>query len=66
MAAAPAKKASPVNGIRFSRPPSCSMLRVPVACATAPAPMNSRPLNSAWFSTCSRAPAKPKAATAGD
>ena len=41
------RTASQVTGIRRASPPSCSMSRVPVARYTAPAPRNSRLLNSA-------------------
>lgn len=49
MAREPMRKHTAVMGITFARPPSTSMLRVPVACSTLPAPRKSRPLNMAWF-----------------
>ena len=47
MAAEPKRKASAVRGIRLMSPPSASMLPVPVACRTEPAPRKSRPLKQA-------------------
>ena len=44
------EREEPVAGMRLSRPPSRSMSRSPVAVSTAPAPKNSRLLNSAWLS----------------
>ena len=49
MATAPTRKHAAVHGMRFISPPSASMLRVPVACSTAPAPRKSRLLNAAWL-----------------
>ena len=46
MAMQPARKAKAVTGMRWMRPPRCSMSRCPVATSTAPAPKNSRLLNS--------------------
>ena len=43
----PIRKKKAVHGIRLIRPPISSMLRVPVACSTDPAPRNSRPLKHA-------------------
>ena len=47
IAIAPTRKNSAVHGIRRSRPPNCSICRVPVAITTPPAPRNSSPLNTA-------------------
>ena len=49
MASDPTRKHRAVTGIRRARPPRTSMLRVPVACSTLPAPRNKSPLNMAWF-----------------
>ena len=46
IAAQPTRKAKAVCGMRWIRPPRCSMSRSPVAVSTAPAPKNSRLLNS--------------------
>ena len=51
MASAPTRKHVAVHGIAPVKPPISSMFRVPEAAATLPAPRNSRPLNTAWFST---------------
>ena len=53
MAAQPTRNATAVCGMRWMRPPRCSMSRSPVAVSTAPAPKNSRLLNTEWLSTCS-------------
>ena len=63
IAAAPTRKKSAVHGIRLARPPISSMCRVPVATTTPPAPRNSSPLKSAWFSTWKRLAAIPTAAS---
>ena len=65
MATEPTRNATAVSGIRRASPPSRSISRVPVARTTAPAPRNSRLLNSAWFSVCSSAPVNPSTATTG-
>ncbi len=41
------------------------MSRSPVAWSTEPAPRKSTPLKAAWFTTCSRAAAKARAAAVG-
>ena len=46
IAAQPNRKVVAVTGIRRISPPRCSMSRSPVAVCTAPAPKNSRLLNS--------------------
>ena len=43
----PTRKHRAVWGIRLMRPPISSMLRVPVACSTAPDPRNRSPLKAA-------------------
>ena len=64
MAMQPAKKANAVSGMRWMRPPSFSMSRSPVAVSTAPAPKNSRLLNSEWLRTCNSAAVSASAAGA--
>ncbi len=64
MAAQPTSTNRPVAGMRFSRPPSFPRSRSPVAASTAPAPKNSRFLNSAWFSTWNSAAVIASAAAA--
>ena len=49
IAQAPIKKNRAVRGIRLIRPPISSMLRVPRAWATEPAPRKSSPLKQAWL-----------------
>ena len=49
MATAPIRKKNAVCGIRLIRPPISSMLRVCVACRTAPAPRKSSALKMAWL-----------------
>lgn len=44
MASDPTRKHTAVTGMSRARPPSTSMLRVPVACSTLPAPRNQKPL----------------------
>ncbi len=56
IAAEPTRKQAAVHGIRLTSPPIASMLRVPVAWTTAPAPRKSSALNAAWFDACDRAP----------
>ena len=46
IAVQPIRKTKAVCGMRWIKPPSCSMSRVPVAVKTLPAPKNSRLLNS--------------------
>ena len=46
IAAQPTRKTKAVCGMRWIRPPRCSMSRSPVAVSTAPAPKNSRLLKS--------------------
>jgi hypothetical protein len=46
IAAQPSRKVKAVVGIRWISPPRCSISRSPVAVCTAPAPKNSRLLNS--------------------
>ena len=55
MATQPTRNTNAVCGMRWMRPPRCSMSRSPVAVSTAPAPKNSRLLNSEWLNTCSSA-----------
>ena len=45
----PLNQQATFQGIRRAKPPMCSMSRVPVACATAPAPRKSKALNTAWL-----------------
>ena len=47
IAHAPTRKKKAVRGIRLISPPISSMLRVPVACSTDPAPRNRSPLKHA-------------------
>ena len=47
----PTRKTKLVTGIRWISPPNLSISRSPVAVSTAPAPMKSRLLNSAWLKT---------------
>ena len=49
IATAASRKAAEDIGIRWINPPSTSMLRVPVAFSTAPAPKNKTLLNSMWL-----------------
>ena len=49
IAAEPTRKHAAVQGIRLMSPPIPSMLRVPVAWTTAPAPRKRRVLNAAWL-----------------
>ena len=65
IAAAPTRKQALVTGSRWISPPNRSMSRSCVACSTAPAPMNSRLLNSVWFKACRRAADSAIAAAAG-
>ena len=44
-----------LRGSRFTRPPSRSRSRSPVACWSELAERNSEPLNTAWNTTCKRA-----------
>ena len=46
IAAQPTRNTKAVCGMRWMRPPSCSISRSPVAISTAPAPKNNRLLNS--------------------
>src|SRR5262245_8646339 len=46
IAAQPTRKTKAVCGMRWMRPPGCSMSRSPVLVSTAPAPKNSRLLNT--------------------
>ena len=62
IAAEPMRKANAVRGMRWISPPSRSMSRSPVAPSTAPAPKNSRLLNSEWLKTCSSAAVSASAA----
>ena len=55
---------SAVSGMRWMRPPRCSMSRSPVAVSTAPAPKNSRLLNSEWLKTWNSAAVSASAAAA--
>ena len=58
----PTRKANAVRGMRWIRPPRCSMSRSPVAVSTAPAPKNSRLLNSEWLNTWNSAAVSASAA----
>ena len=49
IATQPTSTAGAVSGMRWISPPSRSMSRSPVAVSTAPAPKNSRLLNSMWL-----------------
>ena len=49
IAHAPSRKKNAVRGIRLISPPISSMLRVPIACSTEPAPRKSSPLKQAWL-----------------
>ena len=51
IAAQPTRKQNAVCGMRWIRPPRCSMSRSPVAFSTAPEPKNSRLLNTEWLKT---------------
>ena len=62
IAAQPTRKAKLVSGMRWMRPPRCSMSRSPVAVSTAPAPKNSRLLNSEWLRTWNSAAVSASAA----
>ena len=65
IATQPTRKTKAVCGMRWIRPPSCSMSRSPVAVSTAPAPKNSRLLNSEWLRTWNSAAVSASAAAAG-
>jgi len=65
IAAQPTRKAKAVSGMRWMSPPSRSMSRSPVAPSTAPAPKNSRLLNTEWLKTWSSAAVSASAAAAG-
>ena len=56
MATAPIKNSAEVHGIRWARPPMCSISRVWVACTTEPAERKSRLLKRAWFREWKSAP----------
>jgi hypothetical protein len=60
MATAPTRKPRAVQGIRRARPPSRSISRVWAEWMTEPALKKSRALNSAWFQTCNKLPARPR------
>ena len=51
IATQPTRNTNAVCGMRWMRPPRCSMSRSPVAVSTAPAPKNSRLLKSEWLKT---------------
>ncbi len=63
MAAQPTRNTNAVCGMRWMRPPRCSMSRSPVAVSTAPAPKNNRLLKTMWLNTC-RSPAVSASAAA--
>ena len=65
MATQPMSTAAEVCGMRWIRPPSFSMSRSPVALCTAPAPKNSKLLNSEWLSTWNSAAVSESAAAKG-
>ena len=62
IAAEPTRKTKAVSGMRWISPPRCSMSRSPVALSTAPAPKNSRLLNSEWLRTWNSAAVNASAA----
>ena len=65
IATQPTRNAKAVFGMRWIRPPRCSMSRSPVAVSTAPAPKNSRLLNTEWLNTWNSAAVSASAAPAG-
>ena len=65
IAAQPTRNTNAVCGMRWMRPPRCSMSRSPVEVSTAPAPKNSRLLNTEWLNTCSRPAVSASAAATG-
>ena len=65
IAAEPTRNTNAVCGMRWIRPPRRSMSRSPVAVRTAPAPKNSRLLNTEWLKTWNSAAVNASAAAAG-
>src|SRR5262249_53232876 len=62
IAAQPTRNTKAVCGMRWMRPPRCSMSRSPVAVSTAPEPKNSRLLNTEWLRTWNSAAVSASAA----
>ena len=61
----PVRNAKAVSGMRWMRPPRCSMSRSPVAVRTAPEPKNRRLLKRLWLKTWNSAAVSASAAAAG-